>query len=108
MISLNICGEEKTFHEINTDWISRIINRNRIQGNPICVKVNISSPTAKLSLITSNCDDFAEPNGKNEIENRIIYLWEDLVINQSDIFAGTIYDFLSRTEQWVSFDPEEA
>lgn len=108
MITINICGEEKTLQEINTEWINRIINRNRIQGKPICVNVNISASTVNLNLQTMDCKGYKEATGGSDIENRVIHLWEELVLSQKDISGVILFDFLTRMEQWVSFVPKKA
>ncbi|MEX0719302.1 MAG: hypothetical protein WD059_01455 [Balneolaceae bacterium] len=107
MITVHICGEEKTLQEVDTDWITRVLNRNRIQENSICVKVDVNGNSTDLKLATPNCDDFAPAKGKNEIEKRIIFLWEEMVLSKKDIFATQIYDFLTRMEQWASFVPKK-
>ncbi|MEX0724164.1 MAG: hypothetical protein WD357_05805 [Gracilimonas sp.] len=108
MITVNICGEEKPLQEINTEWISRIINRNRIQNKPICVNVNISATTVNLNLQTLNCKGYEKAIGGSDIENRVIHLWEELVLSQNDLSGAVLFDFLKRMEEWVSFVPKEA
>lgn len=108
MITINICGEENTLQEVNTEWINRIINRNRIQGKPICVKVNISASTVNLTLQTTDCKNYKKAVAGSDIENRVIYLWEELVLSQKDLTGIALFDFLKRMEEWVSFVPKEA
>lgn len=107
MIKVNICGEEKPLQEINSEWLNRIINRNRIQGNPICVQVEISASTVNLTLQTAECKGYEKAVGRSDIEQRVIYLWEELVLSQNDLTGVALFDFLTRMEQWVSFVPKK-
>lgn len=74
--------------------------------NPICVKININTETASLFLTTQKCDSYQEPNPSNDIERRVVFLWNDLVMSKDDLDGPAIYNFLKRVDHWVSFVPK--
>lgn len=75
-------------------------------GKENSVEINIDSENAKLNLF-ANCAQAGQEKASNDIENRILYHWNDLVLSKHDLDPSALYDFLKRMDQWVSFVPNK-
>lgn len=104
MVNVSIADQTKALQQVNPEWIRSTINKNRVMGNQNCVEIDIDSENANLQL-TANC---GESNAKpsNDIESRITFLWDDLVLSKDDLDPTALYDFLKRVDQWVSYVPK--
>lgn len=102
MVKVRIAEQSKTLSEITPAWITKTINKNRIMDIENEVEVDIDSQNAKLKLCTAG--DKVKPT--NEIESRITFLWDDIVLSEHDLDPNALYDFLKRMDEWVSFIPK--
>lgn len=105
MVKVSIANQTKALQQVNVEWIQSTINKNRVMGTKNCVKISIDSKNATLEL-TTNCGESTDVKPSNDIENRIIFLWNELVLSKEDLDPTTLYDFLKRMDQWVSFVPK--
>lgn len=103
MVQVQVCEDQKPLQQVDASWISKNLNKNRVMGNPICVKVSIETDTVHLILSTSLCKDHQKPKPSNDIERRITFLWDDLVMSKDDLDGRTIKSFLAQLDHWVSF-----
>ncbi len=69
------------------------------------LEVNIDSENAHLRLY-ANCEGKESSRPSNDIESRIIFLWNDIVLADHDLNPDSIYDFLKRMDEWISFVPK--
>lgn len=104
MVKVKIADQSHAIQEVNYEWIRSSINKNRVMGNQDCVEIDIDSENVKLKLF-ANCGQPEETKATNEIESRIIFLWNELVLSKEDLDTRSLYDFLKRMDKWVSFVP---
>ncbi|MDZ7691946.1 MAG: hypothetical protein U5K69_12595 [Balneolaceae bacterium] len=105
MIKITIADQTKPIQEASPEWIRSTINKNRVMGKQNCVKIDIDSENANLQL-TTNCGETANAKPSNDIESRLTFLWDDLVLSKDDLDPAALYDFLKRMDQWISFVPK--
>lgn len=106
MVEVTIGDETKSLQEVSTEWMTNTISRNRIMNNDNSVKVNIASDNMKLDLF-ANCPQAGSAKASNDIESRVVFLWNELVLSKDDLDPNAIYDFLKRMDEWVTFVPKE-
>ncbi|MEX0648182.1 MAG: hypothetical protein WEA56_14210 [Balneolaceae bacterium] len=102
MVSIKIGDQTKSIEETNLEWIRRTISRNRVTGSPNSIEIEIDSENAHLKLF-ANVSQTPEVTTSNEIEDRILFLWQDLVLSKQDVDADSLYDFINRMDHWISF-----
>lgn len=105
MVKVSIADQTKALQQVSREWMQSTINKNRVMGKENCVKISIDSQNATLEL-TTNCGKTTDAKPSNDIENRIIFLWNELVLSKEDLDPTALYDFLKRMDQWVSFVPK--
>ncbi|MDZ7716376.1 MAG: hypothetical protein U5J95_09215 [Balneolaceae bacterium] len=60
----------------------------------------------KLNLF-ANCEQAGRAKAANKLESRVVFLWNELVLDKDDLDPNAIYEFLKRMDEWVSFVPKE-
>lgn len=105
MVTVKIADQAKVLQEVTPEWITSTINRNRITGKGNPIEVQIESTNANLTLF-ANCSKSGTANPSNEIESRIVFLWEDMVLSKRDLDPSLLHEFLKRMDRWVSFVPK--
>lgn len=75
-------------------------------GKENTLEINIDSENVKLDLF-ANSAQAGQAKASNDIENRIVFLWQNIVLSKDDLDPNAVYDFLKRMDQWVSFVPQE-
>ncbi len=106
MVTFKISDQSKKLQEVSPEWIRSTISKNRVMGKDNRIEINIESENANLVLF-ANCEQAGTEKASNDIENRIVFHWNNLVLSQDDLDPGSIYDFLKKMDHWVSFVPEE-
>lgn len=95
MVRVQIGENERKLDEASPQWINEQINRRRADGNPICVRVLIDTPSVNLALATADCPGGGggsrPPNGQ---EKEVLDVWEKLHLNSSDFTGGNLIAFL--------------
>lgn len=69
------------------------------------VEINIDSENVKLDLF-ANGAQAGQAKASNDIESRVIFHWERLVLSKTDLDPTGIYEFLKQMDRWVSFVPK--
>lgn len=105
MVKIKISDQTKPLQRVNSDWITSTISKNRVIGKANSVEINIDSENANLNLF-ANCDQAGQEKASNDIESRILFLWDKLVLSKHDLDPNALYDFLKRMDQWVSYVPK--
>lgn len=106
MVQVTITDETKPLNEVNRDWLTSKISKNRVMGKENSLEINIDSENVELDLF-ANCERAGQTEASNDIEGRIVFLWDDLVLSKHDLDTGSLCDFLKRMDQWVSFVPQK-
>ncbi len=70
------------------------------------VEVNIDSENVDLNLF-ANCEQAGQEEASNNIESRITFLWDNLVLSKHDLDPTALSDFLERMEEWVEYVPKD-
>lgn len=105
MVTVKVSDQSKALQQVTPEWLRKIISKNRLMGVTNCVNIGIDSENARLQLY-ANCDGKTASKPSNDIESRIVFLWDELVLNKHDLEPDAIYDFLKRMDEWVSFVPK--
>ncbi|MDZ7682671.1 MAG: hypothetical protein U5J63_13400 [Fodinibius sp.] len=105
MVKVTIADQTKALQEVTSEWITSTISKNRIMNKENSVEINIDSDNVNLNLF-ANCAQAGQEDPSNDIEGRIVFLWHELVLGESDLDPSAIYDFLKRMDEWVSFVPK--
>ncbi len=97
MIKIRIGTVEKSWEEAGPGWINQEINRRRKNGEVVCARVSIDTPSAKMGLATPTCAAM-ECGGRppNPLESRIFELWDERGLNRTDFAGGHLIAFLHR------------
>lgn len=106
MVTVKVSDQSKKLQEVTSEWITNTISKNRIMNKDNTVEINIDSDNIKLDLF-ANCPQAGKAKASNEIENRIVFHWNNLVLDQDDLDPKALYDFLQKMDHWVSFVPKE-
>lgn len=106
MVKVTIADETKVLNEVTSDWITSTISKNRVMDKENPVEINIDSDHAKLDLY-ANCPEAGQAKASNDIENRILFNWDKLVLSKDDLDPGAIYEFLKNLDHWISYIPKE-
>lgn len=104
MVEVKISDQSKVLGEVTPEWLRSTISKNRVMNKRNCLEVNIDSENASLQLY-ANCEGKEDSKPSNDIESRILFLWNDIVLDDHDLNPDSIYDFLNRMEEWISFVP---
>lgn len=106
MVTVTISDQSKKLQEVNPEWITSTISKNRVMNKENIIEINIDSENVNLKLF-ANCAQAGQAKASNDLENRIIFLWDELVLSKDHLVPSAIYDFLKRMDRWVSFVPKE-
>lgn len=102
IITIEIGGESKNLADAEPDWITKSVNRQRREGEPVCVRVTIQEDGITLPLVAVGCGSqggfggggggkSAEPSRRQK-EARIE--WTQRGLDQNDIAPGSVVSFV--------------
>lgn len=106
MVTVKISDQSKKLQEVTPEWITSTISKNRVMNKVNTVEIDIDSENVDLTLF-ANCPEAGQAKASNDTESRIIFHWNDLVVDKKDLDPSAIYDFLKKMDHWVSFVPKE-
>lgn len=105
MVEVKVSDQSRVLGEVTPEWLRSVISKNRVMNKRNCLEVKIDSENVRLQLY-ANCDGKEDSKPSNDIESRIIFLWNDIVLDDYDLNPDSIYDFLKRMDEWISFVPK--
>lgn len=74
-------------------------------GKRNSVQISIESDNATIQLFANSDEGTEKPS--NDIESRITFLWDKLVLSNHELNPDALYNFLGRMDEWVSYIPKE-
>ena len=80
--------------DIEESWINQQINRRRASGQSVCTRVRIQEAGLDLSLATPGCGGSGGGRPPTHEEQRIIELWRERHLTQSEYTGGDLIAFL--------------
>lgn len=102
MVRVQIEGEERSFEQLDDNWItSQIVNRRK-EGLEVCVRVYIDSGNICMVLSTPGCHSSAEGKSRpySECEMPLSDLWEELGLRRPDYSPRAVLRFLKRIAEY--------
>lgn len=91
---------ERRLEDAEESWINQEINRRRTHGEPVCVRVRIEAPSAKVGLTTPYCaGGIGGGRLPNADERRILDLWEQHRLNTAQFVGGNLIAFLRQLQR---------
>lgn len=101
-VTVRINGQER--EGIEEGWIAQTINDFRRAGQPVCVRVSIDSPGAKLGLLMGDCSAGGGGVGQrwSAAEAQLIDAWRDCVgVDKGAVEPGLAIRCIKRIERLV-------
>lgn len=103
MITVQIGGSgERRLEETDESWINQQINRRRDEGQPVCVRVTITTTSLNLALTTPGCAGTGGGGrAPNQREQQVFELWEQRRLNTTDFSSGNLVAFLKQLQRMI-------
>jgi hypothetical protein len=101
MITVIIGHSRFALEDLSEGWLTEQIVRRRRDGQSVCVRVEIQTPRANMTLATPGC---AGPGGgrlPTAVESRIFDLWDQLKLNTAAFSPGNLIAFLKRATDYL-------
>jgi len=98
----NISREFEKARDIDENWIMEQLNRRRLAGNEICVRVSIKEDLLNLSLSSHGCNG-GGGGGRppNEQEDTVFDLWDKVGMNKADFSGGALIAFFKQIHRII-------
>ncbi|MDZ7659669.1 hypothetical protein [Fodinibius sp.] len=106
MVKITIADQTKPLEEVDLEWISGTISKNRIMDKENPVEINIETDTINLDLF-ANHPKAGQEKATNYIESRVLFHWKELVLSKDNLDPKALSEFLKQMKRWVSFVPKE-
>ena len=102
MVTVRIGDDERTFSsrgEIDEAWINQQINRRRVGGQQVCVRVHVEADGMRLGLQTPGCPSWGSRSvSLNVEESKMVELWNARGLGRVDFTGGNLIAFLKQLE----------
>ncbi|WKZ69982.1 MAG: hypothetical protein QY331_01775 [Melioribacteraceae bacterium] len=99
MFKVRIGGVESEPNVIDENGINQQINRQRAEGNNVCVRVSIQSGELEFGLATINCEGIGRGKKLEGKEKEIWDLWVRNKLNSTNFTGGNVVAFLKQLKR---------
>ena len=95
--TLTVGTESRSLDSWNEAEIVQAINRQRRDGQVVCVRLHLTESCADIRLATPQCaGGGAGGRAPTECERRLFDLWKKHHLNQADYSPGDLVSFLKQ------------
>lgn len=101
MINVVIGNSRIALADLSEGWLTEQIVRRRKDGLHVCVRVEIQSSRANMTLATPGCSGPGGGRLPNAVESRIFDLWDQLKLNTAAFTPGNLIAFLKRVTDYL-------
>lgn len=101
MITVVIGQSRLALADISEGWLTEQIVRRRKDSQGVCVRVEIQSARANMTLATPGCTGAGGGRPPTATESRIFDLWDQLKLNTLTFSPGNLIAFLKRVGDYL-------
>lgn len=99
MITIKIANEEREAEPLDEQWINQQIEGRKAAGEVVCVRVTIRTYDVEISLSTPTCPRGGGVSRLNDQESKLVDLWNDRGLKDSNFTGGNLIAFLKQLKQ---------
>ena len=95
MINISIGGSTFPLEKVNEGWVNQMVAESRRLNHPLCVRVDVEEPGARVALATPGCAG-GTGGGRppNALEQRIVDEWIRRGLQTGEFSPGQLQAFL--------------
>jgi hypothetical protein len=87
---------------VDEGWIAQTVSGFRRDGKPVCIRVSIDNPEAKVGLTMGSCSGGVGGRPPNSAEARVIDAWRECVrTDDGSVEPGLAIRCIKRIERLV-------
>lgn len=96
--TISIGSNSRALSEVDPSWVAQQIRDRRADGRPVCVRLQLDEPDARMSLAAGVCPPAGGGGSRrpNALEAAIFELWGERGLNDGDVKPGELIAFLAQ------------
>ena len=96
MIKIKISEDERPGDPLDESWVHEQINRRRLAGESVCVRVSIEKGELNFMLSTKTCSASGHPSiiDPRPLEKKIIELWKERGLDTLNFTSENLVAFI--------------
>ena len=99
MVKVQVGGVEKDASAVDQQWLCKLINGLRRDGQSDCVRVRIQDDGVDLALTTPGCAGLGGTRALTQRESKIVDLWRKAHLDMRDFSCGNVHAFLVQLQR---------